>query len=231
VRFDAGLKPGEQVDFDHLELELRKLPSVVAVGFEGPSVDAPVSDDAVLTVHVLVSDLEVRSAVEQTALDLGRLHLGRPLRVIVAPEGDGEDAAEVVMPIPPPVILSRVRLVDVALVESGRYVEVALAHGDLRAIGRGPAGTPGGAAGATLVALRQLGWAVPFSLGSGVRLAVGATGAVLIHLVGPDGDRLGVSVGDTAEQAAVKATLQALNRWLDDPARRPAGLRPVAPAS
>jgi hypothetical protein len=229
MRFDAELKPGEQVDFDHLELELRKLPDVVAVGFEGPSVDAPVAEDAVLTVHVLVSDTEVRAAVEQHALDLGRLHLGRPLRVIVAPEGDGE-ASEVINTTPTPVLLSRVRLVEVGLADGGRAVEVTLSLGDLRAVGRGPAGTPGGAAGATLLALRQLGWAVPFSIGSGVRLAVGAAGAVLVHLVGPDGDRLGVSVGDTAERAAAKATLQALNRWLDDPARRPAGLQPLAQA-
>jgi hypothetical protein len=229
MRFDAALKPGEQVDFDHLELELRKLPDVIAVGFEGPSVDAPVTEDAVLTVHVLVADVEVRDAVEQHALDLGRLHLGRPLRVVVAPDGD-DHGAKMVNASPTPILLSRVRLAEVGLVDGGRSVEVTLTHGDLRAVGRGPAGSPGGAAGATLIALRQLGWAVPFTLGSGVRLAVGAAGAVLVHLIGPDGDRLGVSVGETAEQAAVKATLQALNRWLDDPARRPSGLRPVAPA-
>ena len=87
---------------------------------------------------------------QQHALDLGRLHLGRPLRVIVAPEGDGE-ASEVINTTPTPVLLSRVRLVEVGLADGGRAVEVTLSLGDLRAVGRGPAGTPGGAAGATLL--------------------------------------------------------------------------------
>ncbi|HEY2427809.1 MAG TPA: hypothetical protein VGI06_02685 [Acidimicrobiales bacterium] len=217
-----------QAEFDRLELELRKLPDVVAVGFEGPAVGTPVTDDAILTIHLVVADPEARAAVEAQALDLGRLHLARPLRIVVGPDSEvvGVDAADQVPGHPSRP--SRVRLAGVSLVEAGRGVEVTLLHGEGRATGRGASGTPSGAAEATLVALRQLGWSVPFDVGAGVRLAVGATGAVLVHLRGGDGDRLGVSVGETAETAAVKATLQALNRWLDDPARRPMALRPTA---
>jgi hypothetical protein len=231
---NEALTPTDRADFDRLELELRKLPDVVAIGFEGPAVDSAVVDDAMLTVHVLVTDAEVRSAVEAQALDLGRLHLGRPLRVLVAPDGESsgvETAATGGGTAGVASLPSRVRLVAVNLVEGGRAVEVTLGHGDVRAVGRGTSGSPSGAAGATLAALRQLGWSVPFDVGSGVRLAVGATGAVLVYLTGHDGDRLGVSVGETAETAAVKATLQALNRWLDDPSRRPTALRPTAPVS
>jgi hypothetical protein len=232
-----ALTPTERADFDRLELELRKLPDVVAIGFEGPAVDSAVVDDAILTVHVLVTNPEARTAVEAQALDLGRLHLGRPLRILVAPEGDApsaDAAATVAVGAPAGAagiasLPSRVRLVSVNLVEAGRAVEVTLGHGEVRAVGRGASGSPSGASGATLAALRQLGWSVPFDVASGVRLAVGATGAVLVYLTGADGERLGVSIGETAEQAAVKATLQALNRWLDDPSRRPMALRPTAP--
>jgi hypothetical protein len=218
----AGGK-GAESDFDRLELELRKLPEVVAVGFDGIS-----SPDSLVLVHLLVSDASSRSTVEEHALDLGRLHLDRPLRVVVAPEGgeglsstafaDGAFGA-VYMP-------SRVQLVGVTFVDDATTVEVTLGHGEQRSAGRGAAGSPTGAATAALVALRQLGWAVPFQLASAVRLAVGTSGAVLVHLIGPDGERLGISVGETAELAAAKATLQALNRWLDDPSRRPVTAKP-----
>ena len=227
---DDPVSPTIQAEFDRLELELRKLPDVIAVGFEGPAVDSPVTDDAILTIHVMVGDPEVHATVEAQALDLARLHLARPLRILVAPDGEiGEaEAAERDGSQPSP--LSRVRLVGVGLVEAGRGVEVTLGHGERRAVGRGGSGSPSGAAEATLTALRQLGWSVPFDVGASVRLAVGTTGAVLVYLRGEDGDRLGVSVGETAETAAVKATLQALNRWLDDPSRRPVALRPTTPA-
>jgi hypothetical protein len=220
MRLEEGVNSTSTLDLDRLELELRKLPEVVAVGFEGAS-----SEDSLVLVHVLVSDIGARSAVEQQALDIGRLHLGRPLRVVVAPDGgESESGGGARVMIRPP---TRVQLVGVAIVEDGALVEVTLGHGDQRGTGRAPAASVTGAAAATVVALRQLGWAVPFEVESGVRLAVGTSGAVLVHLLGPDGERLGVSVGSTAEAAAVKATLQALNRWLDDPSRRPVTARPA----
>ncbi len=227
MRLDEGLSPTEQAELDRLELELRKLPEVIAVGFEGAGADSEVAEDAVLVVHVLVSDGGVRDLIEQQALDLGRLHLARPLQVLVAVEGQEAPAAAASGALPSSMVLpSRVRLGAVSLVDGGRAVEVTLGHGEHQAVGRGPSGSPSGAAVATLLALRQLGWSVPFDLNSGVRLVVGNTGAVLVHLTGPEGERLGVSVGESAEHAAVKATLQALNRWLDDPSRRPMALRP-----
>src|ERR1700676_2212470 len=86
MRVDEGLGSMAQAALDRLELELRKLPEVLAVGFEGPSEGAPISEDAVISVHVFVAEGAARAAVEQQALDLGRLHLDRPLRVLIAPE-------------------------------------------------------------------------------------------------------------------------------------------------
>ena len=59
-----------------------------------------------------------------------------------------------------------------------------------------------------------------FDVASAVRLSMGRAGAVMVHLVGGAGERLGVATAATPHEAAVKASLQALNRWLDDPSRR-----------
>jgi hypothetical protein len=227
MRVDVTLGPTEQADLDRFELELRKLTSVTAVGFEGSGPDRAIATDEVLTVHVLINDSTLRSEVEQQAVDLGRLHQSRPLRIVVSIDGEepGEGfVPEAVAALPGP---SRVRLDAVHVAADTTSIEVTLAHGESRGAGQGSAGSPAGAAVATLAALRQMGWAVPFDVESAVRLAMGTTGAVLVHLIGKDGERLGVSSGANAEEAAVKATLQALNRWLDDPGRRPMTLRPV----
>ncbi|GAC1479445.1 MAG: hypothetical protein NVS1B12_16710 [Acidimicrobiales bacterium] len=228
MRVDEALNQWEQADLDRFELELRKLAAVVAVGFEGSSRDRPVSPDEVLTVHVLVSDPALRDEVEQQAIDLGRLHYARPLQIAVTIEGeepgDGVSTAAHASAATAP---SRVRVDAIEVTGPPAAVEVTLAHGESRGTGRGQMGAPAGAAAATLAALRQLGWAVPFDVKSAVRLALGTSGAVLVHLMGKDGERLGVSSGASVEEAAVKATLQALNRWLDDPNRRPMTLRPA----
>ncbi len=82
---ETGLGSSERADLNVLELELRKLPAVFAVGFEGPSAGAPVAEDAILTVQLLVNDHDAGPTVEQQALDLARLHLGRPLQVVITP--------------------------------------------------------------------------------------------------------------------------------------------------
>jgi hypothetical protein len=224
VPADGGSGSTERSDLNVLELELRKLPAVVAVGFEGPSAGTPVAEDAILTVQLLVNDHDASPTIEQQALDLARLHLGRPLQVVVTPESP--ETVRVIAPAEPPA-RSRVRIVDVNLVDNGRAVEVTLDQAQRTAVARGASSTPVAAAGATIGALRQLGWPVPFDVASAVRLSVGSTGAVLVHLVAPEGDRLGTSSADTAERAAVKATLHALNRWLDEPSRLPSSPQPA----
>jgi hypothetical protein len=223
MRVDDGMSSAELGALDLLELELRKIPEVLAVGFEGPAEGSSISTDAVITVHVFVAEGTSHATMEQQALDLGRMYIDRPLRIVVAPEAQaghsGAAASEVV------VASHRVQLVEVALTADGATVQVTLAFGDARTTGVGSATALTGAVDATLAALRELGWLLPFSASSGVRLTLAGTGAVLVHLTGSSGARFGVSGGVPAQQAAAEATLHALNRWLDDPARRPAGLR------
>jgi hypothetical protein len=227
VRVDGALNPSEQAALDRLELELRKLPEVLAVGFEGPGEGTAISDDAVITVHVFVTEDARRAQVEQQALDLGRLHVDRPLRVQLAPETD-EEAPTVKTSR---VATHRVKLVHVDLTDDGSNVEVTIERGDARVVASGPSGLLSGSVDATIAALSELGWSVPFGVSSCVRLSVGGSAdAVMVRLAGGGGERLGVATGSTPQQAAVKATLQALNRWLDDPARRsPAGAHPPTP--
>ncbi len=216
MRVDGALNEGEVAALDRLELELRKLPEVLAVGFEGPGEGTPISDDAVITVHVFVTEDAPRPLVEQQALDLGRLHVDRPLRVLLAPEIEGEGP----LATPERGALHRVKLLEVALSEDGDSVEVTLEREDTRVVASGPAASLGGAVEALISALGELGWSVPFAVSSCVRLSMGTAGAVMVHLVGGAGERLGVATGATPQEAAVKASLHALNRWLDDPSRR-----------
>ena len=226
MRVEGGLTASEQVALDRLELELRKLPEVLAVGFEGPGEGAPISDDAVITVHVFVTGDAPRAQIEQQALDLGRLYVDRPLRVQLAPETDEEAPAVKTARV----ATHRVKLVDVDLTDDGNSVEVTIERGDARVVASGPGASLSGSVDATIAALAELGWSIPFGVSSCVRLSVGTAGAVMVHLAGGGGERLGVATGSTPQRAAVKATLQALNRWLDDPARRsPAGTHPPAP--
>ena len=223
MRADAGMSSAELGALDRLELELRKIPEVLAVGFEGSSEGSSITSDAVITVHIFVAEGTSHAAIEQQALDLGRLHIDRPLRIAIAPDtppgGSRAEPATTVVPA------QRVQLVEVALTTDGAAVQVTLAFDDERRTGIGSAGPLTGAVDATLVALRDLGWLLPFSVSSSVRLTLGGTGAVLVHLTGSAGDRFGVSSGAPAQRAAAEATLNALNRWLEHPARRPAALR------
>ena len=136
---ETGLGSSERADLNVLELELRKLPAVVAVGFEGPSAGAPVAEDAILTVQLLVNDHDAGPTVEQQALDLARLHLGRPLQVVITPESP--ETAWVTAAAEPPT-RNRVRIVDVNLVDNGRAVEVTLDQAQRQAVARGAPARP-----------------------------------------------------------------------------------------
>ena len=217
---DSSLNSAELGALDRLELELRKLPEVLAVGFEGATEGSAISQDSVITVHLFVTEDAAHDVVEQHALDLGRIHMDRPLRVSIAPEGPGAPGARGASPA-----RHRVALRDVTLTGDGSGVEVGLSFDDRHVTGRGTASALSGAVDATLDGLRELGWLVPFTVSSAARLTIGGTAAVLVHLTGGAGERFGVGAAPVPQRAAAKATLHALNRWLDDPAHRPAGQR------
>jgi len=190
---------------DLLELELRRLPHVAYVGF----MDRP--DTLVVQVLALANPDPgtLRSQAERAC----RAHLDRPFVVEIA--GGTRP--------------SRIRLLDVQLVTGAGgegappasadpaavQVEVRLGYEGMCTVGRARGGDPTAAASATFEALQALGADVPFQveaaalfehvLGEGVMLVLGSDHS---------GQRYGVAAGASVEQAAVRATLHALNRYL-----------------
>ena len=185
---------------DALELELRRLPGIVAVGFtdEGES----------LVVHVLAetspaASPELRRQVTQRA----RANLDRPVVIEL------EDVA------PPPVSpgRGRVRLESVQVDTFSQTLEVHVALGMRRSVGRNRAGSPRDAAAATLEALDKLGARLPFRIDAATAtLRNGPHHAVVVVLEPGDGDHklYGVARAPSMEEAAARATLHALNRYL-----------------
>ncbi|HVF31790.1 MAG TPA: hypothetical protein VM933_02025 [Acidimicrobiales bacterium] len=179
---------------DLLELELRRLPQVAFVGFR----DRPDT----LLVQILALDGADPGLLRTSAERACRAHLDRPFVVEVA----GGTSP------------SRIRLLDVQLrrdVDDDVEVEVHLGFEGAHTVGRARGGDPTAAAAATFEALQRLGAKVPFQveaaalfehvLGEGVMLVLGSEHA---------GQRYGVAAGTSVEQAAVRATLHALNRYL-----------------
>lgn len=121
----------------------------------------------------------------------------------------------------------RVTLLTVRFDADTGTAQVDLAHGTARATGRATAGPLVGGAQATLAALEGLGLNVPYYLLSAER-AAGITGEPVVVVLAPrrpDGerspglgrrllDRIGVAEGVEPVEAASRATLGALNRYL-----------------
>jgi hypothetical protein len=181
---------------DLLELELRRLPNVAFVGFHERT-------DA-LVVQVLALASPDPGIVRTQAERICRAHLEGPFVVEIA--GGTRP--------------SRIRLLDVQLhkdpaADVDVEVEVRLGYEGQQTVGRAPGGDPTAAALATFHALQGLGAKVPFRVeaaalfehvvGEGVMLVLGSEHA---------GQRYGVAAGASVEQAAVRATLHALNRYL-----------------
>lgn len=180
---------------DLLEFELRRLPHVAFVGLHD-------RQDALL-VQVFALGSPDADALRHQAERVCRTHLDRPFVVDIA---GGTRAA-------------RIRLLAVQVrkddEDPGAEVEVHLGYEGVRTVGRAPGDDPTAAAAATFQALQALGAQVPFEveaaalfehvLGEGVMVVLGSE---------QSGPRYGVAAGTSVEQAAVRATLHALNRYL-----------------
>ena len=182
---------------DVLELELRRLPNVAFVGF----VDR--ADSTI--VQVLALSAADPSALRVAAERVCRAHLDRPFVVEIA---SGTRP-------------SRVRLLDVQVRTGnngqGDEVEVHLGYEGIRTVGRAPskAGDPMPAASATFEALQRMGAKLPFRVEAAALFEhVLGEGVMLVFASDDAGERYGVAAGANVEQAAVRATLHAFNRYL-----------------
>lgn len=179
---------------DLLELELRALGDVSFVGFRQ-------RPDAML-VQVLAPEARdaatLRLEVERTC----QAHLDRPFVVDTAA----------------PTRNARIRLLEVTVRDEpspAPQVEVHLAFGSCRVIGRADGDDPSAAASATFQALQRLGASISFRVEAAALFEnVVGQGVVLVLTSETDGARYGAASGTTIEQAAARATLHALNRHL-----------------
>ncbi len=183
---------------DLLELELRRLPDVAYVGFHERH------DAVVVQVMALASPDPgtLRFQAERTC----HAHLDRPFVVEMA--GGTRP--------------SRIRLLEVH-VNGGRpgaapqdaEVEVHLGYDGMHTVGRASGQDPTAAAAATFEALQALGAQVPFRIEAAALFEhVLGEGVMLVLASDHAGQRYGVAAGATVEQASVRATLHALNRYL-----------------
>jgi hypothetical protein len=189
---------------DALELELRQLPGVVGVGLDD-------TGEAVV-VHLFVSPHDPPGDLRRRASEVGRSHLEGPVVIeIEAAAATGTSAIAAVGTSP-----ARVRLLAVRIDEAEGEVEVHLAYGGSRTVGRGQAASSNGSVAATLEALGSLGMSLPYRPKAVATVAVGLDHIVVVSLEAENGspDRMGVAQAATNEESAARATLHALNRLL-----------------
>lgn len=190
------MTPSEE-DF---ELELRSLPGVMSVGVEhreSGEVDA-------VTLFVRGQDPE---SVRHVALQVASLYY--PTAAV-----NVEDANRT--PQRNGGYGSRVVLTHTDFNVHEGVSEVHLSLGGSAGVGRSGSGPLIGGAEATLAALRDLGYEVPFFLVAVNNIATARGWPVIVTLrsLSDEGDRIGIAQSNGDLESAAKATLDALNRYL-----------------
>ncbi len=203
----GSLLSGEDMDSQSLgalELELRLLPGVVGVGLDERQEE--------LTVRLFVSPEEGVADLRRRASEVGKSHSDRPIFIEI--EGASAAAEDRHEEHPR---TGRVALLAVRSHEAANEVEVHLSFHEARTVGRGSAGHGRGAAMATLEALEGLGARLRFRVEAvaSVSLDFSQTTVVVLRPLSGEGDRMGVAMGSTLDESASRATLNALNRYLE----------------
>jgi hypothetical protein len=185
---------------DRLELELRRLPGVVGVGFT--------EEEGVLVIHVQAELPQGAAPLRRQIVQRARATVDRTL--VVDLHELGAEAAEAER--------GRVKLLAVRVERFTQEMEVHLVHRGVHTVGRAAAGSPGDAVDATLQALTGLGAVLPFKVEAAAAPVDDESHQAVIVILEPEeeagGTRYGVARGDTIEEAAARATLHALNRYL-----------------
>jgi hypothetical protein len=194
------MMPPTEEDF---ELELRSLPGVLNVGMghrENGDVD---------TVTLIVHGQDPGS-IQGVALQIASLYYPD---AVVTVEGADLDTAERIGEN------GRVALVRAAFDGPENACEVQVNFAGRIGTGRSVSGPLIGGVEATLAALRDVGFDVPFYLIGAVNVATERGWPVMVTLRSNlnDVDRIGIAQSDGDLASAAKATLDALNRYLSLP--------------
>jgi len=186
------------MSLDELELALRALTGVVAVGF--------VEIDGLLVVEVQVG-AGAAETIARDAVLRAHEHAGQPVAVeVVRWRGEAEPVAEV-----------RLRLVEIATDHDAGEITVRLALGEEQARGRAPMERGIlGAVEATVYAVRTFVPELPFLPGWARVVETTADRRFLVaaSVTDPQARRnlRGIAEGDNPIDGAARATLAALNR-------------------
>lgn len=190
---------------EDLELELRSLPGVLSVSVNYDGRDEVEN----VTLLIISSDLE---GVKSEALQILSLYYpDASLLIEAADDADLQFNRD----------HSRVAIIGAELEQSTGTAEVRLQYGGRIGVGRSSSGPLIGGADAALGALRDLGLEIPFSLLSVNSVSLMNRWPVIVTLRSTrnDIDRLGIAIGEGELLSSVKATLNALNRFLATPAK------------
>lgn len=185
---------------EDFELELRSLPGVVNVGL------TRVDDGDVAQVLLLVTGAD-STATKSVAVQIASLYY--PDATVKVERAVGESSSSLRDN-------TRVVLVRADYDTSEGACEVQLAFNGRMGVGRAGSGPLIGGAEATLAALRDLGYEIPFSLMTVTSVTNGKDWPVVVTLrsLSNDADRFGIARSDDDLVSAVKATLDSLNRFL-----------------
>jgi hypothetical protein len=187
---------------EDFELELRSLPGVLNVGIshrESGDVDA---------VKLVIHGQDC-AAIKTIASQIASLYYPEATVSV-------EDASQVAPANG--VVRPRVALVRADFNAEDGVCEVQLSYEGRTGLGRAGSGQLFGGAEATLTALRDLGFDVPYYLLAAVSVATVRGWPVIVTLRSPSSDRdmLGIAQSERDLVSASMATLDALNRFLSN---------------
>lgn len=185
---------------EDFELELRSLPGVLNVGMSHRE------NGDVEVVTLVVSDQDI-IATRGVASQIASLYF--PEAAIVVDDVSHVPASRGGGP--------RIALMRADYDTADGYCEVQLAYNGRVGVGRaGSSGPMIGGAEATLAALRNLGYDIPFRLMTVLNVTNGKDWPVVVTLrsLSNDADRYGIALSEDDLLSAVKATLDSLNRYL-----------------
>jgi hypothetical protein len=192
---------------EDFELELRSLPGVVNVGIshrESGEVDAVV-------LSIRNQDPE---SVRESAVQVASLYF--PDASVILEEAGAPARVR-------SGYMARISLIVAEFNEHDGMSEVHLTYAGRTGVGRAGSGPLIGGAEATLAALRDLGYVIPFYLMgvTKVETVIGTSVIVAFRSLSADDDRMGIARAEGDLVSAAKATLDALNRYVTmDPDRQ-----------
>ena len=200
------MMPAIEEDF---ELELRSLPGVLNVGINR-------GDSGEVNGVTLLVRGEHPEAVREGALQIASLYYPDAAVVVerASSLASGREGSS-----------ARVALVQADLNERDGVSEVHLGYAGGVGIGRAGSGPLIGGAEATMAALRDLGFVIPFYVMTVTKVdtAIGWSVIVTFRSLARDGDKIGIARSGGDLESAAKATLDALNRYVtagDDRTRK-----------